>query len=901
MTETQMAQPASYAGGSDMSTDPAAGWSQAARPPAPDYRPKLGKTWILLMVVMIAAATSAGALAARSHYYADALDQAHREVMVKVRELEKNMQSIELPRVVTTLGLFNRRLRMTAKGELAPDAPDLVADLVRLRNRLQADIVYVMNPQGVVVASSPMANGTIITGKNYSFRRYFRRAIRGLPATDSGLGATTGQRGVFYSAPLYDEVLPPTNGVAAPDRVIGVVVVKQGLAKVDEFLGKERDPALLINPDGIVFSTNRPELMYRVRRPDAIPDLRILGTAQQMPLEPLPFNLLADHVTYAGRRYTLLHQTAHVGNTEDRWDLVFLRNISVWHQTLMATLVVFSFAVVMGLAATGERHRRLVRRETARKERQAAEALAESHQRLNEIIEFLPDAILVIDRQGRVVAWNRAMEELSGIPKSQMIGKGNREYSLPFFGERREILADQVLRDAIDRPLEERGGPREDNTRVNNVFVPGAYRGKGAYLWGRAAPLYDNQGRVAGAIETIRDISETKHAEEEARALQEKLVQAQKLESVGRLAGGVAHEYNNILTGIQGYTELLQAACPPGDPHSFELNEIRKATKRAADITTQLLAFSRRQVTTPRVVDLNSLVGNFNQTMGRLIGESVLVVFRPGSELGAVFADPTQLEQALMDLVMNAREATPVGGRVIIETGNAVLDEDYCRHHPDATPGDYVRLSVCDQGPGLPPDALEHLFEPFYTTKAFGQGIGLGLSTVYGVVKQNHGHIAVRCEGGVGTCFDIYLPRVERATTPVETRAAEPDSPRQRTVLLVDDEEIIREVARRMLGAMGYHVLVANTAAEAQRFATEQGDNIDVLLTDVVMPDMNGVDLYEQLHHQQPGLRVLFMTGYAENIIADREAAASREVITKPFLMDELGLKMREVLAAPPG
>lgn len=408
---------------------------------------------------------------------------------------------------------------------------------------------------------------------------------------------------------------------------------------------------------------------------------------------------------------------------------------------------------------------------------------------------------------------------------------------------------------------------------------------------------HSNEGRV---LVFLRDITEQKKAEKEKEKLHAQLTQAQKMESVGRLAGGVAHDYNNMLGVILGYTEMALERVRPDDPLCADLKEILKAADRSADITRQLLAFSRRQAIAPKTLDLNATVEGMLRMLRRLIGEDIDLVWQPKLNIWPIKMDPSQLDQILVNLSVNARDAISDVGKITIETGVKTFDKAYCDDHAEYVPGDYVLLAVSDNGCGMSKETQENLFEPFFTTKEVGKGTGLGLATVYGIVKQNCGFINVYSEPGLGSSFKIYLPR--------DTSQAEPlskapgmisDVHGNETILLVEDEEEVLKMTTAMLERLGYQVVVAGSPDEAVELACSGSGEIHLLMTDVIMPKMNGRQLAEQLHSSYPRLKVLFMSGYTANFIAHHGVLEEGvSFIQKPFLKRDLANKLREVLDA---
>lgn len=396
----------------------------------------------------------------------------------------------------------------------------------------------------------------------------------------------------------------------------------------------------------------------------------------------------------------------------------------------------------------------------------------------------------------------------------------------------------------------------------------------------------------------IHDISARKQAEREQQKLREQLIQAQKMESIGQLAGGVAHDYNNMLSVIIGYTEMVMEKTHEDDPSYGELEEIHKAALRSIDITRQLLTFARKQAINPEVLDLNTTVASMLKMLRRLIGENIDLCWLPGADSGAVEMDPTQLDQILVNLCVNARDAIAGVGKITIETGNTTFDEAYCADHFGFVPGQYVVLAVSDDGSGMDQETLARIFEPFFTTKGIGAGTGLGLATVFGIVKQNNGCINVYSEPGNGTTFKLYFPRHGGQTNDIALgpMTVNPEGQGE-TLLLVEDEVAIGELGRKMLQSLGYQVLIAERPSEAIRLVDERNGKIDLLITDVVMPEMNGRELADHLHERYPNIKVLFMSGYTSSVIV-HQGVLDQDVnfLPKPFSMFNLALKVHKAL-----
>jgi nitrogen-specific signal transduction histidine kinase/ActR/RegA family two-component response regulator len=395
----------------------------------------------------------------------------------------------------------------------------------------------------------------------------------------------------------------------------------------------------------------------------------------------------------------------------------------------------------------------------------------------------------------------------------------------------------------------------------------------------------------------VQDITERKRAEEQRKELEQQLRQAQKMEAVGRLAGGIAHDFNNLLMVIQGYTTLLQRSLPEGTHLRKNTHEILKAAERAASLTGQMLAFSRKQILSPVVLDLNAVIDETAQMLKRLIGEDIEFRVSPAESLWAIEADSDQMVQILMNLCVNARDAMPQGGTLTIATGNVTVEKGGVDGHSYITPGNYVRLSVTDTGMGISKDMQEQIFEPFFTTKEVGKGTGLGLATVYGVVKQSGGNVWVDSEPGQGACFTIYLPRVKGAIAPDISAQPEALPPGKGTLLVAEDEGSLRELMCGHLCGLGYTVLEASSGQQALSVASQHEGSIDLLITDLVMPKISGRELSRMLENLRPDLKTIYISGYTDDVVL-RHGISKLGVtfLQKPFSLEALARKVRDAL-----
>ncbi|MBI5590099.1 MAG: PAS domain S-box protein [Deltaproteobacteria bacterium] len=872
-----------------------------------------------------------------------------------------------------------------------------------------SSISFLMDADGMTVASSNRRDPDSFVGQSYAFRPYFREAAEGRLCRYFAVGVSSGKRGVFASYPVQNQ----------SGEVIGVVTMKRNIDEIETFFSKYPF-CFLISRDGIIFLSSKPAMVTK--------SLWTLDTAVQEEL--IASRQFSDKISEAvikkeivdGSEVVLENNDYFVSRKvidSDGWSIVLLTPTDrIRHYRLIGILATISACILImvfsGIIYVTDRSREVLRQSEENKRlllhavgdgifgvdtagkvtfinasalrmlgfaeaemlrqgvhglihhshedgtgypiedcpmfasythaadshvgnevlwrkdgssfpveyssmpinkdgkimgavvsftditerKQAEKALLENRKQLADVIDFLPDATLAIDKQGRVIIWNKKIEEMTGVPAAEMIGKGDHAYTIPFYGEVRPQLMDLIFMNNGNTMARYPNITREGDSLSAEVFCNALYNNKGAWVFAKASPLHDQSGNIIGAIERIRDITDRKRAEEEKDVLQAQLLQAQKMESVGRLAGGVAHDFNNMLTAIIGHAGLAMKRCSPSEPIHGHLKAIEDSAHRSADLTRQLLAFARKQIVAPKVLDMNDTVSSMLKMLLRLIGEDIDLVWRPGADLWQVRIDPSQIDQLLANLCVNARDSITGVGKVTIETENIAFDEAYCAVHLGFVCGEYVMLAVSDNGCGMGKETLPHIFEPFFTTKEEGKGTGLGLATVYGIVKQNNGFVNVYSEPDKGTTFKIYLPRlVGEAVAPAAESTAPTPTGHGETVLLVEDEPVILDVSREMLEQLGYAVIVAGTPGEALRMAKAHADKIQMLITDVVMPEMNGRDLANLIRDIKPGMKCLFISGYTANVIAHHGMLdPGINFIQKPFSMEHLAVKVRGVL-----
>jgi PAS domain S-box-containing protein len=506
----------------------------------------------------------------------------------------------------------------------------------------------------------------------------------------------------------------------------------------------------------------------------------------------------------------------------------------------------------------------------------AEAALRASEERFRALVENSSDALLLIDAEGRISYVTPSSERHLGWPLKQMIGRSIFDFIHP---DDREMVGVRMA-ETLSNPL----GSVSQEVRFQHA--DGDWR----IMEGVGVNRLDDPS-VGAIVVNARDITER-------RKLEDQLRHAQKMEAVGQLAGGVAHDFNNLLTAILGYCSLILDEVPEGSPMRQDLIEIQSAGERAASLTRQLLAFSRRQMLQPQVVDINTLVRQLEKLLRRLISEDVELVTALASDLRSVRVDPASVEQILVNLAVNARDAMPLGGQLTIETANVEIDEAYTVTHVAMKSGPYVMMAVGDTGIGMDAALRARVFEPFFTTKEQGRGSGLGLATVYGMVKQSGGYIWVYSEPGHGTVFKVYLPPAKTRVVPRATDAGRSADTAHgwETVLLVEDEDAVRTLAREVLRRHGYVVLEARHGVDALRVAERHTDDIHLMITDVVMPHMSGRETAERLSKGRPKMKVLFMSGYTDHALMHRELTPGASFLQKPFTPDNFARKVRHVL-----
>lgn len=569
----------------------------------------------------------------------------------------------------------------------------------------------------------------------------------------------------------------------------------------------------------------------------------------------------------------------------------------IWAQ---AAFIFIMFGSVM-VIAPGILQRRLLESLLANKKE--SERLAESNLRLKkEILERQKAEQAMLESEGKFrAAFQTSPDAIAVNRMSDGLYREINEGFLSIMGyQRDDLIGCSSLELNIWKNIEDRERmvkALKDHGYMENLeaqFV----RKDGAIRYGLMSATTIDWSGEKNILSITRDITDLKMAEEEKCKLEEQFHQAQKMETVGRLAGGVAHDFNNLLTGISGNVSLIKMDLSPTSSTYDDLNEIGSAADRAKELTSQLLAFSRKQVIHPKVINLNDLITNMHKMLCRIIGEDVDIETIPTKNLGQIKADPGQIEQIIVNLSVNARDALPKGGKIVIETSEVNLGEGYCKIYPNVKPGNYVMLAISDNGEGMDEETQKKIFDPFFTTKAEGQGTGLGLATVYGIIKQHNGHVKVYSEVKQGTVVKAYFPLVQEKAQRIRHKAPGKTLPKgDETVFVVEDDKAVRNIAIKILTRLGYNVISADNGFNAIEMMDKNNLSIDLLFTDVLMPIINGRELADKVLEKYPDTKVLFTSGYTENIIANHDVLAPEvEFISKPYSTEALSFKVRQVL-----
>ena len=790
--------------------------------------------------------------------------------------------------------------------------------LDQFRAALEVEVCYLMDSEGNAIASSNRHDADSFVGKNYRFRPYFQQAVQGIPSTYMALGVTSNRPGFYFSHPVYKE-----NSLV----VSGVVVIKASVNAIQNEVEQIVDGvAVLAAPEGVIFAASQPDLLYQTLWEIPISKKTAIIASQQFGNSPLTWTGMTktdpQHASNRAGTSYMIH-TMEVARAPG-WQVLYFHNLDVLYQKaylplLKASgLIIIVITVFTGLAvyflyrvasrdivrrrqaekALAEAHANLARRVEERtadlKEtneqlnaeiagrKRSEEALLAAKEHLQAIYDASPDMIFLHSADGQILDVNQnalatfgySLEEMKDPQPSDIIGKiHTREMTL----EKIELTLQGQTPHFEWQAKKKSGEEFPVEVCLSRLELVST----------------DGNAKKPGVLAILRDITERKKIEEHLR-------HSQKIEAVGKLAGGIAHDFNNILMAIMGYGELLRIKLPADSSLREFVDQILVSSERAARLTQGLLAFSRKQVIDPKLVALNEIVTTISKMLARIIGEDIELLTTLTPQEPIVMLDSNKMEQALLNLATNARDAMPDGGRFSLETGTAVLDEAFSQAHGYGRPGQFALLTATDTGIGMDESTRERIFEPFYTTKDVGKGTGLGLAIVYGIVKQHSGYIDVSSEPGRGTTFRIYLPLQPTADKPVAEQKQEESEAAvggTETVLLAEDDLPLRTLLSATLKSHGYNVVEAMDGADALQKFLQHRDTVQILILDVVMPKMTGLDVWEEARKTKPVIKVVFMSGYSEDILQKKgKSEFAANLVMKPVSQSALLKKIREIL-----
>ncbi len=876
---------------------------------------------ILILSLLSFLSTGLGGYLYYSTHSKSLYHRAHAEAALRARTVATRIDTAlaEHQKSVKAMAVL---VRLAAV--LESPGPENVAEANRVldhfRRTLEVEVCYLLDSKGTTVATSNWNEPDSFLYKNYRFRPYFLEALEGRTSTYMALGVTSGRRGIYFSFPVH-----------GPERraVKGVVVIKAGTEAVEREFGDAPEGEMLFaTPQGVVFLSSRADWLYRTVWPLTDSERAALAASKQFGGGPFTWiGLEFDEesgraVDRQGKRYQVHSATVP---SAPGWQVLYLHDLDfIGRQSTMLLMrvtgyVVFGVVLLTGGAvlvlyrlasgdierrraaeeALAEAHRDLAQRVEERtadlresnqqllaevEARQRAEnALVSAKEHLQAIYDASPDMIFVHTADGTIVDVNQNMLDMYGYERQEVIGI--LPSALSGEGNTPEMARERIAMTLAGREQSFEWVARRKSGEEFPVEV-------------RLRPLdlaSGNGGREPGVLAVVRDISERRRIEEHLR-------HSQKIEAVGKLAGGIAHDFNNILMAIMGYAEILRDDMPEGSRQRGAVDQILASSARAAHLTRGLLAFSRKQMIDPRPVELNGILIEVDRLLGRLIREDIRIETVLCREPVVVLVDIGQLEQVLMNLATNARDAMPEGGSLRLTTGKAYLGEDFFLSHGLGRPGQYAVLTVTDTGHGMDEETRRRVFEPFFTTKEVGKGTGLGLAMVYGIVKQHNGFIDVASQPGQGTTVTIYLPLAEKEVAAEPRPAAAEAAPvgGNEAILLAEDDQTLRTLMASTLRSYGYRVIEAEDGAAALARFEECRELEPLLLLDVIMPKKSGQLVWEEIRRQEPEARVIFVSGYAADILKDKGiTTGGADVLVKPVAPRVLLAKVREVLDRP--
>ena len=840
--------------------------------------PKLQLRTILLVLASLAIlSTSTGGYLYYTSLKRLALKEAERAAVSRATEIRKRLSSYLSDNLQITKSLA--RIKELQLALLSEDATNLervhslLSNLDSFDHAQGYDVCYLINQDGNTVASSSPNDSGDFRGTNNTLSPYFREAIQGTPAMHMSWNADQQEPDVYYSHPVH---------IHWNDLPIGVVVIKASIEPLqNEFSQFQKGIVLLADRRGVVFVSNRKDWLYRrlwETHANEVPEVNLRQQDNTGSRHPALLTLLdkSRALDLSGNKYMIYRMEFF---NYPGWNLVYLVSNKEIFQDLLRPLLrtsgpaILFLCLFVGVSVSflyRMAYHDIVQRKIAE------DALRESEKRYRTVLEANPDPVVLCDMEGRVIYFNPAFTRVFGWSLKERFGEKMDDLVPEENWPETKMMIQKVASGESFTGIESR--------RYSKHGDPIAVSISGAVYW-------DRNGEPVGSVVNLRDISEQKK-------LEGQLFQAQKMEAIGTLAGGVAHDFNNLLHAIQGHAELLLNNHEQKSSYNQKLQNIFQAVKRGSELTRQLLTFSRKVESKKRPIDLNDEVVEVKKLLDHTIPKMIAIELQLADDLKVVDADPGQIERLLINLALNAKDSMPDGGKIVIKTENATLDESFCKAHIGARSGEFVLLSIMDTGHGIDRDSLKHVFEPFYSTKEVGKGTGLGLAVVYGIVKSHDGYIICDSEPGMSTVFKIYLPatcqQVEIADK--EERDA-PIKGGNETILLVDDEELIRGMAIDLIGRHGYTVLTAADCESALEFYRKFHDQVDLVVLDLIMPGMGGEKCLEEIVRVNPKAKVLISTGHAHHAPAtNAKTTLARGYLGKPFETEQILKSIRKVL-----